>query len=134
MKQLNVLIADKTADFGENCAKILKSYGMNVTLCAKDGLEVIKTVKQQKTDVVVADVFMPNCDMISVLKTIKEMEDKTRPIVMAMSGNDNGLIEREVLESGASYYFLKPIDINMMAQRIIRVLSQMNMLKSIPIS
>ncbi|MBR5473071.1 MAG: hypothetical protein IKU82_03685 [Clostridia bacterium] len=43
-KQLNVIIADDSADFGQNCAKILKSYGMNVTLCGKDGYELIKII------------------------------------------------------------------------------------------
>ena len=34
-KQLNVVIADDTPDFGQKCAKILDSYGMNVELCEK---------------------------------------------------------------------------------------------------
>ena len=64
-KQLNVVIADDSADFGQNCAKILGGYGMNVILCEKDGHEIIKVIKEGNVDVVIADVFMPNlirCD------------------------------------------------------------------------
>lgn len=120
-KQLNVVIADDTTDFGKECAKILKGYGMSVELCGKDGYEVIKTFQKQKTDVIIADVFMPGLDILGVLKTIKESDIKEKPMVMAMSSCDNQRLERETLEAGASYYFLRPFDINMMAQRIMQL-------------
>lgn len=120
-KQLNVLIADDSADFGQNCAKILKSYGMNVTLCGKDGYEVVKAIERKTADVVVADVFMPNLDILGVLNSIKDIDQKDRPLVMAMSSFDNSRLEKETLDAGASYYFLKPIDFSTMAQRIIKL-------------
>lgn len=120
-KQLNVLIADNSADFGQNCAQILKSYGMNVTLCDKDGYEVLRAVERKTADVVVADVFMPNLDILGVLNSVKDMDLKDRPMIMAMSSFDNVRLEKETLDAGASYYFLKPIDFNTMAQRIIRL-------------
>lgn len=120
-KQLNVLIADNSADFGQNCAQILKSYGMNVTLCCKDGYEVLKAVERKTADVVVADVFMPNLDILGVLNSVKDMDLKDKPMIMAMSSFDNVRLEKETLDAGASYYFLKPIDFNTMAQRIIKL-------------
>ncbi len=120
-KQLNVLIADDSADFGQNCAKILKSYGMNVILCGKDGHEVIKAIERKTADVVIADVFMPNLDILGVLNSIKDIDQKDRPMIMAMSSFDNGRLEKETLDAGAAYYFLKPIDFNTMAQRIIKL-------------
>ncbi|MBQ2934429.1 MAG: sporulation transcription factor Spo0A [Clostridia bacterium] len=120
-KQLNVLIADNSADFGQNCAQILKSYGMNVTLCDKDGYEVLRAVERKTADVVVADVFMPNLDILGVLNSVKDMDLKDKPMIMAMSSFDNVRLEKETLDAGASYYFLKPIDFNTMAQRIIRL-------------
>ena len=120
-KQLNVLIADNSVDFGQNCAKILKSYGMNVTLCGKDGYEVVKAIERKNADIVIADVFMPNLDILGVLARIKDFEDGDKPMVMAMSSFDSDRLEKETLEAGAAYYFLKPIDFNTMAQRIIKI-------------
>ena len=133
-KQLNIIIADDSADFGQNCAKILKSYGMNVTLCGKDGYELIKIIEKNNADVVIADVFMPNLDIIGVLGSIKEMERKDKPLVMAMSNFDNQRLEKETLDAGASYYFLKPIDFNTMAQRIIKLSDWKNETAPITIS
>ena len=120
-KNLNLLIADNSADFGQNCAKVLKSYGMNVTLCDKDGNEVIRVLQKQKTDVLIADVFMPGLDILGVLNTIKDMDNQDKPIVMAMSSFDNQRLEKETLEAGASYYFLRPFDAKIMAERIIQI-------------
>ena len=119
-KQLNVVIADDSADFRQNCAKNLGGYGMNVILCEKDGYEVVKIVNENSIDVVIADVFMPNLDILGVIDSIGKLEQKDKPIIMAMSNFNNQMLEKEMLEAGVAYYFLKPIDINFMAQRIIK--------------
>lgn len=120
-KKLKVIVADDSADLGLNCARSLKSYGMDVTVCEKDGLKVIEAAKRVKPDVILADVFMPNIDILGVLAEINKMSEKDRPLVMAMSSFDNSRLEREMLNSGASYYFLKPFDMNTLAQRIIKL-------------
>ncbi len=120
-KKLKIVIADDTTELGLNCAKALKSYGMDVSLCEKDGLMLLERTRSVKPDVVVADVFMPNLDILGVLNNLKNMNEKERPMVMAMSSFDNQRLEKETLDAGASYYFLKPFDINTMAERIIQL-------------
>ena len=119
--QLNVIIADDSAEFGQKCARILKGYGMEVELCEKDGNKIINVFQKQKADVIIADVFMPGLDILGVLNSLKEVDSKDRPMVMAMSTFDNPRLEKQTIEAGASYYFLKPFDINIMAQRIIQL-------------
>ena len=120
-KKLKVLIADDTTGFGQNCANVLKTYGMDVFLCAKDGIEVLEEIKSQHPDVVLADVFMPGLDVLGVLRGLESMDKKNRPMVMAMSSYDNARLEIETLSAGASYYFLKPFDMNVLAERIIQL-------------
>ena len=117
--KLKIVIADDSADFGKNCAGAFKGYGMSVTLCEKDGRRVVEMIKKEKPDIVLADVFMPNLDILGVLENIKDMKDK--PMIMVMSNFDNQKLERETLNAGASYYFLKPFDINNVAERIIQL-------------
>ena len=120
-KKLKIIVADNTTELGRNCAKVLESYGMDVLLCEKDGEILLSQIRAEKPDVVLADVFMPNLDMIGVLGELKNMESKDRPMVMAVSGFDNPRLEKETLNAGACYYFLKPFDINTMAERIIQL-------------
>ncbi len=90
-------------------------------MCEKDGRCVLDKIKKEKPDIVLADVFMPNLDILGVLSGIKDMNTKDKPMVMAMSGFDNPRLEKETIEAGASYYFLKPFDINTMAERVIQL-------------
>ncbi len=120
-KKLKIVIADDTTELGQNCARVFKAYGMNVLLCEKDGTKVFSKIKSEKPDIVLADVFMPNLDILGVLRGLKEIDPKERPMVMAMSSFDNQRLEKEMLEAGADYYFLKPFDVNIMAERIIQL-------------
>ncbi len=120
-KKLKVVIADDGAEFGVNCANILKSYGMDVTLCEKDGQKLLHRIKIQKPDVAVADVFMPNLDILGVLAGVQELPKNETPLILAMSSFDNPRLEKETLSAGAAYYFMKPFDITIMAERIIQL-------------
>ena len=57
-KKLKVTIADDTTELGHSCAGALKSYGMDVSLCEKDGRKVLETIRTYKPDVIIADVFL----------------------------------------------------------------------------
>lgn len=120
-KKLKIVIADDTTELGQNCVKAFKAYGMNAITCEKDGRSVLATVKNEKPDIILADVFMPNLDILGVINGIKEMNIKEKPMVMAMSSFDNQRLEKEMLGAGVSYYFLKPFDINVMAERILQL-------------
>lgn len=120
-KCLKIVFADDSTEFCENCVKILTNYGMKVILSEKDGLKLISKVKTENPDVVIADVFMPNLDILGVINELNKTDRKVRPLVMALSSCANLRLEKEILEAGADYYFIKPFDINLMAERIIKL-------------
>lgn len=119
-KQLKIVVADDSSELGENCAKTFKAYGIRVVLCPKDGLKLLEKIKSEMPDVILADVFMPNLDILGVMKKLND-NVKTKPMVMAMSAFDNDRLEKELIEAGVDYYFLKPFDINTIAERIIQL-------------
>ncbi len=120
-KKIKVIIADDSTEFGQNCARELEAYGMDVILCTKNGLILIDKIKANLPDVVLADVFMPNLDVLGVLASLKGMILAKKPIVLAMSSFDNPRLEKEALSLGAAHYFIKPIDMSMLAERIIQL-------------
>ena len=63
---------------------------------------------------------MPRLDALGVLRAIDSMHLEKRPIVMVLSSTDNQMFESEILNSGADYYFLKPYDPKMLAERIVQ--------------
>lgn len=119
--KLKVVVADDSIELGQSCGKIFKAYGMQVTICQKDGKQLIEEIKKEKPDVVLADIFMPNLDIFGVMETLNALPQKDRPIVCVMSSFDNTRLEKEMLSAGIAYCFLKPFDINSVAERIIQI-------------
>ncbi|MDO4743737.1 MAG: response regulator, partial [bacterium] len=74
--KLKVIIADDTTEFGNNCSNVLKSYGMETVLCQKDGLKLLKMIIDTSPDIVLADIFMPNLDILGVLAELKNSNIK----------------------------------------------------------
>ncbi len=119
--KLKVLIADDTTEFAMNCSNVLKSFGMNVALCKKDGNELLSEADRIKPDVILGDMFMPGIDMIGVLGEIKKGKINYQPILMVMSSFDNPMLEKKIFELGASYHFIKPFDLTYLAERILLI-------------
>jgi len=116
VNNLKILLSGEGSEFGKNCANVLRTYGYDVYLVAKDGKAVLNKLENAEFDVLVMDAFMSGLDALGVINELNEKEKK--PLIMVMSGTDNPIFEQEVLSAGADYYFLKPFDISMLAQRI----------------
>ncbi len=119
--KLKVLIADNSAEFGQPCANLLKTYGMEAITLPKDGVRLLSEISEHQPDVVLADVFMPKLDAIGILKELETLAIKKKPLMLVMSVFDNPRLEKQTLGAGAAYYFLKPIDFEILAERILQL-------------
>jgi len=117
-KKMKVLLADDSADFGYSCKNALQSNGYDVVVTRKDGAEVLKHLEQNTADVILIDAFMPKVDAIGVMRGIGQMKLKKKPLTIVMSYSDNSNLEQQILTAGADYYFLKPFDVQLLAERI----------------
>ena len=117
-KKMKVLLADDSADFGCSCKNALQSNGYDVIVTHKDGAEVLKHLEQNAADVLLLDAFMPKVDAIGVMRGMEQMNLKKKPLTIVMSYSDNSNLEQQILTAGADYYFLKPFDVQVLAERI----------------
>lgn len=78
-----------------------------VTLC-RDGLEAYETLTNNKFDIVITDIRMPEMTGLEFLEKIKDFPD--RPEVILLSGYDDFNYAVQALRSGAKEYLLKPIN------------------------
>ena len=118
-RKINVLLADNSEYFAVPCANVMKSQGLDVVMCEKDGRAVLEALSRQTFDAVIMDTFLPRLDALGVLSGLEGLELPQRPLMMVMSGFDNPALEREMMNAGADYYFLKPFDAAQMSQRIL---------------
>lgn len=118
-KSIRVLLADNSDAFGIPCTKRMRTHGLEVEMTEKDGKRVVEAIAQTKPDVVVLDFFLPQYDAISIMNNVKELGLTKTPEFMVISGVDSEKFAEQVINAGASCYFLKPIDYDNLAKRIL---------------
>ncbi len=121
---MKVLLTGEGTEFGRNCANVLRSSGCDVSLIAKDGNITLSEINSGYYDVAIIDAFMTNLDALGVVNGI--INKKSKPFIVIMSGSDNQIFEQKILSAGADYYFLKPFDVNVLAQRITQLSNWQN--------
>ncbi len=117
VNKVKVLIGDDSVEYGIACASTLRSQGMFVVTRPKDGTALLETIKNDPPDVVVMDAILPHMDAIELMKKVQAAGGKT-PAFIVTSAYDNPFIEKQVMQSGAAYFMLKPFEISTLGERI----------------
>lgn len=119
---LKVLVADSESQFGKDCQKELNKLNFDVVMTKKDGSAVISALESQHIDVVLMDVFMANEDAVDVLEFINSSAAE-KPLAVVISSVDSQDFENQMIDAGADYYFIKPVNPQSVAKRISRLSS-----------
>ena len=69
------------------------------------------------------DAFLQHIDAMGVLSRINMKDPVKRPLIIIVSSLDNQSFEREITRCGVDYFFLKPVDPQMVADRIAQIYS-----------
>jgi CheY-like chemotaxis protein len=102
---------------------LLKKMGLSATV-AQNGQEALEFLAQQPFDVVLMDCQMPIKDGYQATKELRasNLANKNIP-VMAMTANAMQGDEEKCYASGMSDYLTKPVNPNIMAQKLTKWLS-----------
>lgn len=116
--QKKVLIAEDNGEFLKKAVSSFRTYGFECISVPRDGAEVVKALEAYSPDIFVTEAFLAHFDALQVLKMMPTMKIKGKPITVILSGVENGVFEQQLLSAGADYYFIKPVDIGFMTERI----------------
>ena len=120
-KQMRLLLAEENGDFTQRCQASFTAYGFEVATVPKDGLQVLEALQAGAPDVLIMDAFMARLDALGVLKQIPTLQLPHRPLVILLSSVDNARFEQQVLAAGAEYCFIKPVDTEVLAERVVQI-------------
>lgn len=127
-----MILADENS---ERCKLALQAYNCQVVVVPKDGYMVVDQIEREDVpDVLIFDAFMPRLDALGVLKKMKQMKFKKRPLTIVVSSVDNSDFEKVIMEEGADYYVLKPFEPEMLAERIFMLTGKKATNKLTPVS
>jgi two-component system chemotaxis response regulator CheY len=102
-----ILIIDDAAFMRMMLKKILTPTG-NVLMEAIDGSDGINKYKENKPDLVLLDIIMPNTDGIECLKQILAF-DKNAKVLMCSSIGQQSIVN-DAIRIGARDFIVKPFD------------------------
>jgi twitching motility two-component system response regulator PilH len=117
----SILLIDDEPDFVDTLSLRLQANGYDV-IGALSGEKGIEVARNQRVDVILLDIIMPDMNGFEVLKKLQE-DEKTRQIpvvVLSNAGDTKFIFEAERL--GARDYVLKTADSTEMLDSIERVL------------
>lgn len=116
-EKIKLVIADNDWGFISALkAELMKQDDFEVVGMACDGQELLSLIRTKKPDIVTLDLIMPKVDGIGVLEEIRQMTI-ARPRVIVVSEIAKAAV-KAVVELGADYYLMKPIEVDVLANRI----------------
>lgn len=116
-----VLTVDDSTSMRQMVAFTLKGAGFDVTE-ACDGVEALGLAKQNKFDLVVTDVNMPNMDGITLIKELRNLPDyKYTPLLMLTTESASDK-KAEGKAAGATGWIVKPFNPDQLLATIKRVI------------
>ena len=118
-EKIKVVIADDNPDFVNTLVGYLeRENDLEIAGMAKDGKEAVDVILENKPDIVLLDVIMPQLDGLGVLETIVSSNLEKMPMFIMLSAVGQDKITKRAINLGAEYYIVKPFDIELLIKRI----------------
>lgn len=98
---------------------MLATYpGFTVTGCTGNGSEAIHMVMEQKPDVLICDLFLPEYDALAILDQLRCMGLVRLPKVVILSSIMEESVIQKAYRKGADEYIVKPVNVEILSRRI----------------
>ena len=127
--KIKLLLTEEPNEFDEETIRFLNSKNFSIYYSAKDGEDLLNKIGEIHPDVVLFDLFLTRLDGISVMRHIRQ-ESKNIPLFIAFSTFRSALLEQEAMNNGASYFVLKPYNINDLTENITMLMNTKNIMSN----
>ncbi|MBR5434645.1 MAG: response regulator transcription factor [Bacteroidales bacterium] len=122
-QQKTILIVDDEPDIVEILRYNLEKEGYK-TLSAMNGLDAVAVAKQQKPDLILLDVMLPDMDGIQTCETIRKNPELGKTIIAFLTARSEDYSEIAGFQAGADDYIAKPIRPKVLLSRIQSLLKR----------
>jgi len=118
-----ILIVDDDKAIVDLLKFTLEDAGYN-TFAAYDGEEALTKIEKEKPDLVLLDIMLPTRDGYSVLEEVRGTQQfKILPVVI-ISAKVQEVDISFGLELGANDYFTKPLDLDVLVEKVGKLLAK----------
>ncbi|WP_046471961.1 response regulator [Allosalinactinospora lopnorensis] len=93
--------------------------GFTVVGEARTGAEALSMVADQRPDLVLLDIYLPDISGIEVLRQLRDLGDPEVDVLVVTAAKDAATV-RKALHGGAVHYVIKPFDAETLRERLTR--------------
>ncbi|WP_066293736.1 sporulation transcription factor Spo0A [Bacillus sp. FJAT-29937] len=127
MKKIKVCVVDDNREL----VGLLEEYistqeDMEVVGVGHNGQECLDILEHEDPDVLILDIIMPHLDGLAVLGKMREMKKANLPNVIMLTAFGQEDVTKKAVDLGASYFILKPFDMENLASHIRQVSGKAN--------
>ncbi|WP_066312469.1 sporulation transcription factor Spo0A [Bacillus sp. FJAT-29814] len=127
MKKIKVCVVDDNRELVGLLEDYISSQDdMEVAGVAHNGQECLEMLSTVEPDVLVLDIIMPHLDGLAVLERLRELKKGVLPNVIMLTAFGQEDVTKKAVELGASYFILKPFDMDNLGSHIRQVSGSRN--------
>jgi diguanylate cyclase (GGDEF)-like protein len=103
-----ILIVEDQCELANSYAAVLQAAGM-LTVVVNDPLQVMQPLVEFRPDLILLDMYMPNCDGMTLAAVIRQQEDFVGIPIVFLSAETNRDMQLAAMQLGADDFLSKPI-------------------------
>jgi DNA-binding response OmpR family regulator len=122
---MKILVVDDNKGFLDVMGEFLKEHGHKVIL-AEDGKQAREVLEEEKVDLIISDVFMPNLDGSRFHSYVREFTDSATVPFIFISGYDDEHTRKVVVDSDIDFFVSKTAPVETIMNLIDRIGSNLS--------
>lgn len=122
MPSYNVLIVDDAPETRIFLKGLVSSLGYT-SFEAKSGIDALKILNDQKIDLVILDLLMPNMDGYQTMEFINQLRQNNPIKVIFLTGKKGELEKEKILKLKPDDYIHKSVDVQVLKTKLKKLLS-----------
>jgi two-component system, response regulator, stage 0 sporulation protein A len=127
VKKIKVCVVDDNRELVGLLEDFISSQDdMEVVGIAHNGQECLEMLSTTDPDVLVLDIIMPHLDGLAVLERLRDLKKGVLPNVIMLTAFGQEDVTKKAVELGASYFILKPFDMENLGNHIRQVSGNSN--------
>ena len=121
VEKKSILVIEDEAHIADGIRLNLSIQGYQVKIAA-DGIEGLEQWRSWKPDLIILDIMLPMIDGFSILKTIRQEDEKIPVLILSARGDTKDKVKG--LRYGVDDYLSKPFDLEEFLLRVKRLIQK----------
>ena len=122
-REISVLLANENNEELNEIEKFLSKDNNIINIDkASNGKDALEFLMSKNYDLIIVDLILPNVDGFEIIEKAKEIDKHIKIIVVSALSSD--IFVKKATLLGASYYMLKPINLNALTKRVADLMEE----------